>query len=134
MLLMTVLSTVCYRKNETEADLISVEHETWPLTYVYEPRDLLLAYGLSLLCAACCTIMGLHAFWVNHASYQNLFSTFLRTTKNDTALSFVICDYDSGADPLPKELAKTRVSIGGGGQAVASEHGVTMNGHTGGKS
>ena len=49
----------------------------------------------------------MHAFYINTSSYQNNFSTFLRTTRNQELLGQIDRD-DDGMDPLP-------VGLGGGG-------------------
>jgi hypothetical protein len=84
--------------------------ETWPVTYLYDRLDLLLAYGLSFLCTCICVVVGLYAFLVNHNSYQNLFPTFLRVT-NDPDLRALIDLSDAGADPLPKHLAQVQIRM-----------------------
>jgi len=86
---------------------------SYPVTYVYNQFDLLLPYGLSFLFALICSTIGLHAFVVNHASYQNLFSTFLRAMKGSELWSSVDPG-DSGADPLPQGLARSKVMMGPG--------------------
>jgi hypothetical protein len=88
-----------------------VEVTTFPVTYVYTRADLLLAYGIAFLCAFCCAIIGLRAFLNNDASYQNLFSTYLRAT-NTVALRSRIDAEDTGSDPLPKALARTEIALG----------------------
>jgi hypothetical protein len=78
---------------------------------VYEPTALLLAYGLSFLCALACSIVGLHAFFANSASYQNIFSTYLRVTNDDELQSLIDVD-DAGNDPLPEHIAGVKVMMG----------------------
>lgn len=84
---------------------------SFPVTYVYIRADLLLAYGIAFLCALCCAIIGLRAFLDNEASYQNLFSTYLRAT-NTVALRSRMDAEDTGSDPLPKALARTEIALG----------------------
>lgn len=84
---------------------------TAPNTYVYDSFDLLLAYGVGILSTILCAIVGLHAFIVNDASYQNTFSTFLRATK-DEDFQAVREPHDSGADPLPSALKKIKFTFG----------------------
>lgn len=84
----------------------------WPVTYVYTASSLILAYGMAFLCALSCSAVGLHAFYVNNASYQNLFSTYIRATV-DSAIRLQTQSGDDGADPLPKAFAKFYVAFGG---------------------
>lgn len=85
---------------------------TWPVTYVYTASGLILAYGVAFLCALSCSAVGLYAFYVNNASYQNLFSTYIRATV-DSAIRLQTQSGDDGADPLPKSLASFYVAFGG---------------------
>lgn len=85
---------------------------TWPVTYVYTASGLILAYGMAFLCALSCCAVGLYAFYVNNASYQNLFSTYIRATA-DSAIRLQTQSGDDGADPLPKTLANFYVGFGG---------------------
>ena len=70
-----------------------------------------MAYGVAFLCALSCSAIGLYAFYVNNASYQNLFSTYIRATI-DSAIRSQTQSGDDGADPLPKTLAKFYVAFG----------------------
>lgn len=88
---------------------------TWPVTYVYVKWELLLPYGISVLCALGCSCVGLQAFFVNDASYQNLLSAFLRAT-NDLEVRSQISENGKGSDPLPKALAKATVTVNGSHQ------------------
>lgn len=99
-------------KNGTLADFVPVVVNTWPVTYIYAASDLLLAYGVAFLCALSCSAIGLYAFYVNNASYQNLFSTYVRAT-NDSDIRSQTEAGDDGADPLPKAFAISRVALGG---------------------
>lgn len=84
--------------------------KTWKVTYVYEDSGLLLAYGISFLCTLVCAVVGLYAFFINDASYQNIFSTFIRAS-NELEIRSRISPRDLGSDPLPKDLAKTAVTL-----------------------
>lgn len=83
---------------------------TWPVTYIYLASDLLLAYGIAFLCALSCSAVGLYAFYINKASYQNLFSTYLRAA-NDSDIRSQMKEGDDGADPLPKDLARSQIAL-----------------------
>lgn len=94
------------------ADLLPVIVNNWPVTYVYTASGLILAYGVAFLCTLGCSAVGIYAFYVNNASYQNLFSTYIRATV-DSAISSQTQPGDDGADPLPKALANFYVAFGG---------------------
>lgn len=97
-------------KNATAADFVPVTVTTFPITYIYTKADLLLAYGIAFSCALCCVIMGLRAFLTNNASYQNLFSTYLRAT-NSLSLRSRIDPGDTGSYPMPKILAHMGIAL-----------------------
>lgn len=79
--------------------------------YIYAKTDLLVAYGIAFMCALCCAIIGLRAFLTNNASYQKIFSTYLRAT-NSLSLRSQIGYGDTGSDPVPKVLARTGIALG----------------------
>jgi hypothetical protein len=85
---------------------------TWPITYVYAVLDLRLACGVAFLCALSCSAVGLYAFYVNNANYQDLFSTYIRAT-NDVDIRSKTKAGDDGADPLPKAFARSHVALSG---------------------
>lgn len=99
-----------YSKNSSSTETVKVAVTTWPVTYVYSMSDLLITYGVAFLCALVCSAIGLHAFYANGGSYQNVFSTYFRAT-NDADLHSQVEVGDMGADPLPRLLAQTRVTI-----------------------
>ena len=78
--------------------------------YNYDLRDLWIAYGIAASSALFCAIVGIYAIWRNGATYQNVFSTFLRTTR-DQALQNLIDPSDNGAEPLPKDLARVNITL-----------------------
>lgn len=95
---------------------------TWPATYAYSRSDLLVPYGIAILCALICSVVGLHAFFHNQGSYQNVFSTFIRAT-NNSALRRQTEAGDSGSDPLPKPLRHCVALLGGHRHSLQSDHG-----------
>ncbi|KAF2462933.1 uncharacterized protein BDR25DRAFT_320387 [Lindgomyces ingoldianus] len=106
----SLLSDSGLTKNSADAAFVPVTVETWPITYIYNRPDLLLPYGLAFLATTISAMVGLHAFFVNKDSYQNIFSTFLRVT-NDSYLRALIDPGDAGADPLPRHLAQVRIRM-----------------------
>jgi hypothetical protein len=85
---------------------------TWPVTYIYSASGLLIPYFVALFCALCTSVVGLRAFVKNGGSYQNLFSTYLRAADGSFDLSLVETD-DVGLDPLPKTLARQKLTLSG---------------------
>jgi hypothetical protein len=50
-------------------------------------------------------------FSINNASYQTLFSTYMRAIGDLEVRSQTVAD-DNGADPLPKAFARSHVALG----------------------
>lgn len=101
------------RKNSSQASPVPVQISTWSNTFVYERSGLLISYGLGLVCALTCAAFGIYAFVIKQASYQNIFSTFLRATQS-TRLESLLEQDDIGADPLPERFANANIVIGTG--------------------
>ena len=99
-------------KSETATAAIPVTVSTFSNVYSYNRQDLWLAYGLGLFGGFLCAIIGLHAAWTNIASYQNVFSTFLRVA-DDPELRNMIESTDDGSDPLPEKLRTVRLRMYG---------------------
>jgi hypothetical protein len=78
--------------------------------YVYSPGDLWLAYGIAAAATFTCMVIGMYAMLQNGGGYQTVFSTFLRVTRDEDLLK-LIDHTDSGAEPLPKDLAKARLVL-----------------------
>ncbi len=88
--------------------------------YTYQPFDLLLAYGLGILAAALCVLIGTLAMIANGVSYSSDFSTVMRTTRNSELNSLVSGDEMDGIDPLPDHIADAEIGYrlrNGTGQA-----------------
>lgn len=78
--------------------------------FVYKPRDLWLSYGIAAAAAFLCIATGGFAMWRNGGCYQTAFSTFVRATR-DEDVSRLIVPTDSGAGPLPKDLAEAKLVL-----------------------
>ncbi|RFU27250.1 hypothetical protein B7463_g9088, partial [Scytalidium lignicola] len=77
--------------------------------FVYSAWKLWVAYGISILLSMTGVIIGLSAMFSNGASYNNYFSTVLRTSKH-AKINTAIHPVDAtGREPLPKYLAKAGV-------------------------
>jgi hypothetical protein len=101
--------------------------------YTYEPRNLLLAYGIATLSSLSVLIFGLYAFLSNGVSYSSSVSAIIRTTQNPDVSSperhqnpsptrtgtdpfeqimHVIGPQTLGSQPLPENIANTRLRFG----------------------
>jgi hypothetical protein len=91
--------------------------------YSYSSRNLLLSYGVALSLTLLASLAGCFAIFFNRASYTNKFSTIMRTT---AGFEYLVHENDrTGADPLPKHLAKSRIHIGhreGAADGMRSSH------------
>lgn len=78
--------------------------------YSYSQRNLLLSYGVALSLTLLASLAGCTAIFFNRASYTNKFSTIMRTT---AGFEDLVHESDrTGADPLPKHLARARIDLG----------------------
>jgi len=91
--------------------------------YSYSSKNLLLSYGIALSLTLLASLTGCLAIFFNRASYTNKFSTIMRTT---AGFEYLVHEKDrTGADPLPKHLARARIHIGhreGSADDVPSSH------------
>ncbi|KAF2019622.1 hypothetical protein BU24DRAFT_448077 [Aaosphaeria arxii CBS 175.79] len=100
-------------KNGTASEFVPVMINSWPITYKYAASELLVPYGIAFVCALICSVVGMRAVWVNNASYQNLFSSYIRATGNLVdGGSQAGGGGDAGADPLPKAIARSQIALG----------------------
>jgi len=80
--------------------------------YQYHPGDLWLAYGIAIGSTLLCTVLGFYAVWRNRgASFQNVFSSYVRTAYHERNLQGLVDRFDTGAEPLPKDIAEARVVL-----------------------
>ena len=79
--------------------------------YVYAPRLLYISWGIAILYALFAVAVGFLSLIKNGYSYSNNFSTVLRTTRHVELDTLLVPDAKTGADPLPKSLAKRAITI-----------------------
>ena len=103
--------TSARRKSKSETDPIPITVISYPITYKYAAYELLMPYGLALFFALLCAAIGSFAFFRNGASYHNAFSSFIRATSGHGVHAMLGSD-SNGADPLPHDLAKVKISMG----------------------
>ena len=81
--------------------------------FVYEPRTLFIAYGLSTMFSLACVLMGVHALLHNGASYTKNFSTIVRVTRDPILSRLVEGEGDlQGAEPVPRHIRYAEVRLG----------------------
>ncbi|OCL03432.1 hypothetical protein AOQ84DRAFT_419192 [Glonium stellatum] len=87
--------------------------------YLYKPKDLLIAYGISIFWALICIALGAVAINSNGGSYSNNFSTVVRVSRGPELDRLIEEGADrSGADPLPDHIAEAEVTFGGQAEKV----------------
>ena len=80
-------------------------------TYLYAAVKLWIAYGLAAFFTLLAVVIGMLAILVNSASYDNSFSTVLRTTRSAN-LDVEIEPQDlDGQSPLPSYLGKASITM-----------------------
>ncbi|KAL7814198.1 hypothetical protein V8C44DRAFT_326045 [Trichoderma aethiopicum] len=79
--------------------------------YSYNPRNLYIAYGTGMFATLAVVAVGLACIGASSNAYKASFSTILRTTRNEELDLLVPPGETSGAEPLSKDLAKTKLSF-----------------------
>lgn len=79
--------------------------------YRYNSRNLLIAYGAAVLLTSATTVVGMLCIRHAASAYSAEFSTILRTTRNPELDLLVPAEETTGAEPLPRQLAATRVVL-----------------------
>ncbi|KAF4334983.1 hypothetical protein FBEOM_11180 [Fusarium beomiforme] len=123
----SLFSNSKFLQNETTASSGPITHLSTQIAFSYEPRNLLIAYGIGLVACATIVIIGLLCIKSASASYGNSFSTILRTTRNPDLDTIVPVAETSGAEPLSKDLGDVRLVLRRQGHKVggAEEHTAT---------
>jgi hypothetical protein len=65
--------------------------------------------------------LGFAAMFVNGATYSTKFSTYLRTASLSTIDEILVEDKDTGADPLPQDVARGMVMLRSGSAIAGTE-------------
>jgi hypothetical protein len=79
--------------------------------YVYSPRYLLASWGVAIFYTIFAVLLGLLALAKNGVAYNNNFSTVLRATRHLELDANTHLHEKTGADPLPKYLAKQSITL-----------------------
>ena len=79
--------------------------------YSYNPRNLAIAYGLSLGFSAIAVVAGLICIFGAQGSFSTTFSTILRTTRGPQLESLVQTPETHGRDPVPSRLSRTKIVL-----------------------
>jgi hypothetical protein len=77
--------------------------------YDYQSKDLVAAYGASIIVVAACFVLGLISIHRNSGSYSNDFSTVLRTTRHVSLQEVINSAESGGLSPLGKDLAEVKI-------------------------
>ena len=103
-----------YRRDSEPNVTASVTATANGATYYYKPWNLWLAYGTAILSASICVLTGTRSLYKNGYSYNNTFSTVLRTTRGkdlDELVDRVEIMDARGANPLPEQISKARIVL-----------------------
>ena len=79
--------------------------------YQYNPRNLILAYGIGVFIATAIVVVGFICIWGSSKSFGASFSVILRTTRNPELDALVTSSDTSGAEPISKELAESKIML-----------------------
>ncbi|KAL6249930.1 hypothetical protein RBB50_002231 [Rhinocladiella similis] len=97
-------------KNQTSADEVAMDVQAFPLTYPFEPADVLIADGLAFGFSLLSVVFDTLAVSFQGESFQNTFSTFVRVTRG-ASLDGPVQEPDDGKDPLPQRLGNTELRL-----------------------
>ncbi|KAI9667817.1 MAG: hypothetical protein M1821_000636 [Bathelium mastoideum] len=75
----------------------------------YDPQNLWLAYGLAAGFSIIATIVGFVLLFINGESFSNCCSAIVRITRSSQIAEAMNAEDISGADPLSKHFAKTKL-------------------------
>ncbi|KKK23717.1 hypothetical protein AOCH_006792 [Aspergillus ochraceoroseus] len=111
-----------FLQNTSQAKTINVTVYQNQTKYSYAQRNLLIAYGVAVVVSLLCVIAGFLTMVDNGFAFTDSFSTILRATRNSDFDDIVPVAATTGADPLPRSVAKTRVQwmpSSGGSEGIA---------------
>jgi hypothetical protein len=115
--------TVAMLSSPTTSSNATAEVFRWSsvITYEYAAWHLWLTYGVGLLVAVLIVSLGFAAMFVNGATYSTKSSTYLRTAPLSTIDEILVEDKDTGADPLPQDVARGMVMLRSGSAIAGTE-------------
>ncbi|KAK7887327.1 hypothetical protein LTR67_009747 [Exophiala xenobiotica] len=99
--------------SDTSMTAVNATSRWFRSDYVYEPEALIIAYFISNTMSLLCIGIGAFAIYKNGACFTNNFSTIVRVTNHLDFEDLIDEARDrSGADPLPKHIGDTVISLG----------------------
>jgi hypothetical protein len=104
---LSLFSESSYLRRASEAVDMTTSH--YRIIYIYEPKRLLLSYGIALGLALVASIGGLLSINANHMSHSDRISTYVRTIAQPITRGSVQSNDESGGDPLPRSIARSTV-------------------------
>ncbi|KPM43804.1 hypothetical protein AK830_g2725 [Neonectria ditissima] len=108
---LSLFSNSFFLQNSTTASMGDVKIRTPQNAFSYKPRNLVIAYGVSVFITIVVVMVGFACIWVSSLSFGSSFSTILRTTRNPELDALLCDDGNSGAEPLPRHLAKRKLAF-----------------------
>jgi hypothetical protein len=111
---LSLMSSPTFILNASQASPISANLSNFINVFSYNALDLWLAYGCAIFCAAVCALIGSSAAHRNGATYNNSFSTIVRTTRNPSMNALVEGPDSDGAEPMALAMAESFVILQGG--------------------
>jgi hypothetical protein len=97
-----------FHRTNTTVPVTASFHEA---RYKYNPRNLLITYGVATAITIAFVLIGFHAYTVNGIASDSSFSSILMTTRNED-LDTLIRGHGLGAQPLPDVIADVKLRFG----------------------
>nr|CEG04862.1 unnamed protein product [Fusarium clavum] len=107
----SLFSNQKFVQNKTAATPGPITYSSTLNEFAYEPRNLIISYGVGFLLTLVIVIFGLLCIRSASASYGSSFSTILRTTRNPDLDTVVPTAETTGAEPLSKHLGNIRLLL-----------------------
>lgn len=111
----SILTTSFTSLNESQANNINVTVYENEARYLYSQKNLLIAYGVSVLVSLLCIIAGFLTMWNNRIAFTDSLTTILRATRSKKFDDILPRETTTGADPPTQTLSDTRVLWVGAG-------------------
>ncbi|KAE9381012.1 hypothetical protein N431DRAFT_363157 [Stipitochalara longipes BDJ] len=108
---LSLFSDSYFLQNSSTTPIRPITVSTPQNAYVYNRRNLFIAYGLGILISITLVIVGLICIWASGDSFGASFSAILRTTRNVQLDAIVPAKETHGTFPMSKELGSTKLIL-----------------------
>ncbi|KAM3069612.1 hypothetical protein ACMFMF_008826 [Clarireedia jacksonii] len=90
--------------------MTQVEEELWENQYTYDPKNLLIAYGCSIIACLATVLVGAYALYSNGESHDNNFSTVSNAVQNPNIASLFILN-SSNPKLIKRRITSAKIQL-----------------------